>query len=88
VKISFEAGAASKQVIPFSQNAVNYWLRTDPEVDEARPNKIVAVCAHHDGSFNVLLADSSVQQTSWSRLSRNFMDITKPIQLQRRPWRQ
>ena len=46
------------------------------------------ICPHHDGSFNVLLADSSVQQTSWSRLSRYFMDITKPIQLQRRPWRQ
>jgi hypothetical protein len=81
-------GAAGKQIIPFSQNAVSYWLRTDPEVDETRPNEIVAVCPHHDGSFNVLLTDSSVQQTSWSRLSRYFMDITKPVQLQRRPWRQ
>jgi hypothetical protein len=67
---------------------VSYWLRTDPEVDEARPNEIVAVCPHHDGSFNVLLADSSVQQTSWSRLARYFMNITNPIQLQRRPWQQ
>jgi hypothetical protein len=81
-------GAAGRNVIPFGQNAVSYWLRTDPEVDEARPNEIVAVCPHHDGSFNVLLADSSVQQTSWSRLTQYFMDIAKPIQLQRRPWRQ
>ena len=70
-------GAAGRNVIPFGQNAVSYWLRTDPEVDEARPNEIVAVCPHHDGSFNVLLADSSVQQTSWSRLKQYFMDITK-----------
>jgi len=81
-------GAAGRNVIPFGQNAVSYWLRTDPEVDEARPNEIVAVCPHHDGSFNVLLADSSVQQTSWSRLKQYFMVITKPIQLQRRPWRE
>jgi len=81
-------GAAGRNVIPFGQNAVSYWLRTDPEVDEARPNEIVAVCPHHDGQFNVLLADSSVQQTSWSRLTQYFMDITNPIQLQRRLWQQ
>jgi len=46
------------------------------------------ICPHHDGSFNVLLADSSVSAMPWSSLSRYFMDITKPIQLQRRPWRQ
>jgi prepilin-type processing-associated H-X9-DG protein len=67
---------------------VSYWLRTDPEVDVRHPNEIVAVCPHHDGQFNVLLADSSVQQTSWSRLMQYFMVITKPIQLQRRPWQQ
>ena len=81
-------GTGGKRVIPFSQNAISYWLRTDPEVDEARPNEIVAVCPHHEGSFNVLLADSSVQQTSWSRLARYFMNITNPIQLQHRPWQQ
>ena len=81
-------GAAGRNVIPFGQNAVSYWLRTDPEVDVARPNEIVAVCPHHDGQFNVLLADSSVQQTSWYRLKQYFMDITKSIQLQRRPWQQ
>ena len=81
-------GALGKLTIPFSQNAVSYWLRTDPEVDEAHPNEIVAICPHHDGQFNVLLADSSVHQTSWTRLAQFFMVITKPIQLQRRPWRQ
>jgi len=79
-------GAAGRNVIPFGQKAVSYWLRTDPEVDVARPNEIVAVCPHHDGQFNVLLADSSVQQTSWYRLKQYFRDITKSIQLQRRPW--
>ncbi|MBC8244651.1 MAG: hypothetical protein H8E20_09675 [Verrucomicrobia bacterium] len=79
-------GAAGNRVIPFGKDAVSYWLRTDPEVDEARPNQIVAVCPHHDGSFNVLLADSSVQQTSWTRLRQYFADIS--IQLQRRPWQQ
>jgi len=79
-------GAAGRRIIPFSKDAVSYWLRTDPEVDEARPNQIVAVCPHHDGQFNVLLANSSVQQSSWYRLRQYFADIS--IQLQRRPWQQ
>jgi len=79
-------GAAGNRVIPFSQNAVSYWLRTDPEVDVTRPNQIVAVCPHHDEQFNVLLADSSVQQSSWQRLRQYFVNIS--IQLQRRPWQQ
>jgi len=79
-------GAAGRRIIPFSKDAVSYWLRTDPEVDEARPNQIVAVCPHHDGQFNVLLADSSVQQSSWYRLRQYFANIS--IQLQRRPWQQ
>ena len=70
---------AGRNVIPFDKNSVSYWLRTDPEVDEARPNEIVAVCPHHDGQFNVLLGDSSVQRVSLARLAEYFTDITKPI---------
>jgi len=79
-------GAAGRRIIPFSKDAVSYWLRTDPEVDEARPNQIVAVCPHHDGQFNVLLVDQSVRQLSWQKLRQYFADIS--IQLQRRPWQQ
>ena len=79
-------GATGRRIIPFSKDAVSYWLRTDPEVDEARPNQIVAVCPHHDGQFNVLLANSAVMQASWYRLRQYFADIS--IQLQRRPWQQ
>ena len=72
-------GAAGKNIIPFDKNSVSYWLRTDPEVDEARPNEVMVVCPHHDGHYNILLTDSSVQQASWSRLAQYFKDTTNPI---------
>ncbi len=65
--------------IPFDKNSVSYWLRTDPEVDEARPDEVMVVCPHHDGQYNILFTDSSVLQTDWNRLARYFKDITKPI---------
>ena len=70
---------AGRNVIPFDKNSVSYWLRTDPEVDEARPNEVMIVCPHHDGQYNILLTDSSVQQASWNRLAQFFKDITNPI---------
>jgi type II secretory pathway pseudopilin PulG len=72
-------GAAGKNIIPFDQNSVSYWLRTDPEVDETRRNEVMVVCPHHDGQYNILLTDSSVQQAGWNRLARFFKDITNPI---------
>ena len=72
-------GAAGRNIIPFDQNSVSYWLRTDPEVDEARPNEVMVVCPHHDGQYNILLTDSSVQQASWNRLAQFFKVITNPI---------
>jgi len=65
--------------IPFDKNSVSYWLRTDPEVDEARPDEVMVVCPHHDGQYNILFTDSSVLQTDWNRLARYFKDIAKPI---------
>ena len=72
-------GATGRNIIPFDQNSVSYWLRTDPEVDEARPNEVMVVCPHHDGQYNILLTDSSVQQASWNRLAQFFKVITNPI---------
>mgnify|MGYP001025996567 CR=1 FL=1 len=76
---TLHSGAGRSVSTLFDKNSVSYWLRTDPEVDEARPNEIVAVCPHHDGQFNVLLGDSSVQRVSLARLAEYFTDITKPI---------
>jgi hypothetical protein len=70
---------AGRNVIPFDKNSVSYWLRSDPEVDEAQRNEVMVVCPHHDGHYNILLTDSSVQQASWSRLAQYFKDITNPI---------
>ena len=70
---------AGRNVIPFDKNSVSYWLRTDPEVDEARRNEVMVVCPHHDGQYNILLTDSSVQQAGWNRLARFFKDITNRI---------
>ena len=76
---------AGRNVIPFDKNSVSYWLRTDPEVDEARRNEVMVVCPHHDEhkswQYNILLTDSSVQRTDWNRLARYFKKITKPITL-------
>ena len=70
---------AGRNVIPFDKNSVSYWLRTDPEVYEARRNEVMVVCPHHDGQYNILLTDSSVQQASWNRLAQFFKVITNPI---------
>ena len=70
---------ARRNVIPFDKNSVSYWLRTDREVDEARPNEVMVVCPYHDGQYNILLTDSSVQQAGWNRLARFFKDITNRI---------
>ena len=78
-------GAIGSNIIPFDENSVSYWLRTDPEVDEQRPNEVMVVCPHHDGQFNVLLTDSSVQQSSWGKLAQYFIDIKNPINLPRFP---
>ncbi len=72
---------AGRNVIPFDKNSVSYWLRTDPEVDEARPDEVMVVCPHHDGQYNILFTDSSSLGTDWNRLARYFKDITKPITL-------
>ena len=72
-------GAAGKDIIHFDKNSVSYWLRTDPEVDGWRPNEVMVVCPHHDGQYNVLFTDSSVQQAGWNRLAQYFKDITNPI---------
>ena len=79
------AGAAGRNIIPFDKNSISYWLRTDPEVNEQHPNEVVVVCPHHDGQFNLLLADSSAQQSSWAKLAQYFIDIKNPIKLQRFP---
>jgi len=64
----------------FDANAWLHFQAMSNELsDEARPNEIVAVCPHHDGQFNVLLGDSSVQRVSLARLAEYFTDITKPI---------
>lgn len=76
---STQPKGAGRNVIPFDKNSVSYWLRTDPEVDEARPNEVMVACPHHDGQYNILLTDSSVQQASWNRLAQFFKDITNPI---------
>ena len=68
-------------VIPFDKNSVSYWLRTAPEVDGWRPKEVMVVCPHHDGQYNVLFPDSSVQRTDWNDLARYFKKITKPITL-------
>ncbi len=78
-------GAIGSNNIPFDENSVSYWLRTDPEVDESSPNTVMVVCPHHDGQFNVLLTDSSVQQCSWAKLTQYFIDMNNPIRLQRFP---
>jgi hypothetical protein len=70
---------AGRNVIPFDKNSVSYWLRTDPEVDEARRNEVMVVCPHHDGQYNILFTDTSVQQAGWNRLAQYFKDITNPI---------
>ena len=74
-------GAAGNSIIPFGENSVSYWLRTDPEVDEKRPNEVMVVCPHHDGQYNMLLTDSSVQQCSWNKLAQYFQDMSKPIRI-------
>ena len=81
-------GAAGKNVIVFNKNAVSYWLRTGPEVGENDPSQVMVVCPHHEGQFNIGLTDGSVQQASWAKMAQYFMNISKPIQLQRQPWRQ
>ena len=81
-RIPFKASppkGARRNVIPFDKNSVSYWLRTDREVDEARPNEVMVVCPYHDGQYNILLTDSSVQQAGWNRLARFFKDITNRI---------
>ena len=80
-----ERGRPGRRIIPFDENSVSYWLRTDPEVDESKPNEIVLVCSYHNGQYNVLLADGSVQQCSWNRLRQYFLDINNPITLPRFP---
>ena len=39
----------------------------------------MVVCPYHDGQYNILLTDSSVQQASWNRLAQFFKVITNPI---------
>ncbi len=73
-------GDAGRNVIPFDKNSVSYWLRTDPEVDESA-NEIVLVCSYHNGQYNVLLADGSVQQCSWAKLAQYFINLKNPIKL-------
>jgi len=58
--------------VPFGKNSVSYLLRTDPEVEESRPNEIAVLCPHHNGAYNIMLTDSSVMQAGWSRLGDIF----------------
>jgi len=64
-----------------SADAVSYWLRTDKDVTESRPNEIVAVCPHHDHQFNVLFVDGSVHQASQSKLKDFFEKLSTPIEV-------
>ena len=73
-----------QQVTSFSNlsaDAISYWLRTDKDVTESRPNEIVAVCPHHDHQFNVLFEDGSVHQASHSKLIDFFEKLSNPIEV-------
>ena len=72
-------GSAGKYIIPYDKNSVSYWLRTDPEVDESRPNEVMVVCPHHNDQYNILFTNSSVHQSSWMRLAQYFKDLSNPI---------
>ena len=72
-------GSAGKNIIPYDKNSVSYWLRTDPEVDESRPNEVMVVCPHHNDQYNILFTNSSVHQSSWMRLAQYFKDLSNPI---------
>jgi len=71
--------------VPFGKNSVSYLLRTDPEVEESRPNEVAVVCQHHNGGYIIMLTDSSVIQTGWRRLGQYFLRMSKPIKLQDEP---
>ena len=78
------ADSGAQQATSFSNlsaDAVSYWLRTDKDVTESRPNEIVAVCPHHDHQFNVLFVDSSVRQTSQWKLKDFFEKLSTPIEV-------
>ena len=82
--VRFPADPGVQQVISFSnlsEDAVSYWLSTDKDVTESRPNEIVAVCPHHDHQFNVLFVDGSVHQASQSRLKDFFEKLSTPIEV-------
>ena len=53
---------------------MSYWLFTGKDVDEAHPNAVLVVCPHHDGQYNFLYADSSVQQATFAKLKQAFLD--------------
>ena len=78
-------GAAGKNVIPFDENSVSYFLRTDRAVDETRPNEIIAVCPHHGGEYHVLLVSAEVKKYSWSEMSQHFQNLKTPVKLPKDP---
>jgi len=78
-------GVAGKNVIPFDENSVSYFLRTDRAVDETRPNEILAVCPHHGREYNVLLVSGEVKKYSWSDMSQHFQNLKPPVKLPKDP---
>lgn len=78
-------GAAGKNVIPFDENSVSYFLRTDRAVDETRSDEILAVCPHHGEGYNVLLVSDEVKKYSWSEMSQHFQNLKTPVKLPKDP---
>ena len=78
-------GAAGKNVIPFDENSVSYFLRTDRAVDETRSDEILAVCPHHGDGYNVLLVSDEVKKYSWSEMSQHFQNLKTPVKLPKDP---
>ena len=64
-------------IIYFGPNSTSYFIRL--EADEAKPNQVLAVCPHHEGQFNVMLSDSTVQQVSWEGLRQYFKDCGEEL---------
>jgi len=52
---------AGRNIIPYDKNSVSYWLRTDIEMNENRPNKVLAICPHHGEEYNVLFKDGHTE---------------------------
>jgi hypothetical protein len=59
-------------------------VRQQNERHEKQDHK-TGLCPHHNGGYIIMLTDSSVMQTGWSRLGQYFLRMSKPIKLQDEP---